>query len=55
MSDDMRVSGTVGISVGFGLGVFWHVWSLYGFWWGLLYGIGWGPWLGYRVALWLLP
>lgn len=40
---------------GLGFGVLWHVWTLYGFWWGVLYGLFWPVWLGYRLAAWLLP
>lgn len=31
-------------------GVFWFVWAAKGFWWGLLYGLGWPVWVGYRLA-----
>lgn len=44
----------VGAPAGIGLGVLWYVWGLYGFWWGLLYGIGWPTWAGYRLAMYLL-
>jgi len=43
----------LGIS-GVGLGVFWGVWGVYGFWWGLLYGFFWPVWFGYRLAMYLL-
>lgn len=46
---------SMSLSFVFGLGVLWHVWSSYGFWWGLIYGAFWQIWLGYRVAAWLLP
>ena len=39
---------------GVGLGVWWYVWSLYGFWWGVLYGAFWPIWVGYRMAAYLL-
>lgn len=42
------------ISTGIGGGVFWHVWTLYGFWWGVLYGLFWQSWVGYRLAVYLL-
>ena len=35
---------------GIGLGVWWVVWSVKGFWWGVLYGLGWPVWVGYRMA-----
>jgi len=37
-----------------GWGVLWYVWGLYGFWWGLLYGVFWQVWVGYRLAEYLL-
>jgi hypothetical protein len=37
-----------------GLGVLWFVWGLKGFWWGLLYGVFWQEWVGYRLAEYLL-
>jgi len=37
-----------------GLGILWRVWDLYGFWWGLLYGMFWEVWIGYRFATWML-
>lgn len=42
----------LGVS-GIGLGVFWGIWGVYGFWWGLLYGLFWPVWFGYRAALYL--
>lgn len=36
------------------MGVFWYVWGLYGFWWGLAYGLFWQIWLGYRIAAYVL-
>ena len=41
---------TVGGFAGFGLGVFLYASGKVGFWWAILYGIFWVPWLGYRVA-----
>ena len=41
---------TIGGFAGFGFGVFWYAWGKVGFWWALVYGIFWVPWLGYRVA-----
>jgi hypothetical protein len=41
---------TVGGFAGFGFGVFWYAWGKVGFWWAILYGVFWIPWLGYRVA-----
>ena len=37
-----------------GVGVWWYVWGLYGFWWGVLYGTCWQIWVGYRLAVYLL-
>lgn len=37
-----------------GWGVFWYVWEIYGFWWGLLYGFFWPIWIGYRIAQYFL-
>lgn len=37
-----------------GAGVFWAAWSAHGFWWGLLYGLFWVFWVGYRLADYLL-
>ena len=34
----------------FGLGAFLRASELYGFWWGLNYGLLWPVWLGYEVA-----
>ena len=36
------------------IGVFWFVWGHYGFWWGILYGLFWPVWLGYRLAHFIL-
>jgi hypothetical protein len=41
---------TIGGFAGFGFGVFWYAWAKVGFWWAVLFGICWIPWLGYRVA-----
>jgi hypothetical protein len=41
---------TIGGFAGFGCGVFWYAWGKVGFWWAVLYGVFWIPWLGYRVA-----
>lgn len=38
-----------------GIGVAIHVCNVFGFWWGVLYGIGWPIWIGYRLASWLIP
>ena len=37
-----------------GVGVWWYVWGIYGFAWGVLYGVFWQIWVGYRLALYLL-
>lgn len=36
------------------IGVWWGVWGLYGFWWGILYGLFWEFILGFKLAAWLL-
>lgn len=58
MNDDdasMRVKGgNVGFYFWGGMGVWWFVWGLYGFWWGVLYGLFWPVWAGYRLADFLL-
>jgi len=38
---------------GVGIGVWWFVWGKVGFWTGLLYGIFWPVWVGFRLAEWL--
>lgn len=40
--------------LGIALGVWWYVWGLYGFWWGVCYGLFWPEWVGYRLAAFLL-
>lgn len=54
MSDNTsRMRGgpiTIGGFAGFGLGVFWYALGKVGFWWAVVYGLFWIPWLGYRVA-----
>lgn len=42
----VTVVGTTSVSIG----VFWYVWGAWGFWWGVLCGLGWPVWLGYRLA-----
>ncbi len=37
--------------LGPGLGVLWHIWTVYGFWWGVWYGAFWPVWVGYRLAV----
>lgn len=56
MADDERPGySPIGfITIEIGVGVWWYVWGLYGFWWGALYGIGWEVWVGYRLASYLL-
>lgn len=44
--------GSFGLSVAGG--VWWYVWGVYGFWWGLLYGFFWPVWVGYRLAAYFL-
>lgn len=36
------------------IGVWWHVWGIYGFWWGVCYGFFYPIWLGYRLAAYAL-
>ena len=61
MSDDKttKIENNYNFGLAFvlpvGIGVFWYVWGLYGFWWGLLYGFFWMIWAGYRLAQYLLP
>jgi len=43
-----------GFSLSVAGGVFWYVWGVYGFWWGLLYGFFWPVWVGYRMAWYFL-
>jgi hypothetical protein len=42
------------LDFGISAGVFWYVWGLYGFLWGLCYGMFWEFWAGYRLAAYLL-
>lgn len=42
------------LSLEVGIGVWWFVWGVKGFWWGVLYGICWEIWGGYRLAAYLL-
>lgn len=44
--------GTFGLSVA--IGVWWYVWGVYGFWWGVCYGFFWPVWLGFRLAAYAL-
>lgn len=32
------------------VGVFWFAWEKFGFLWGVLYGLFWEIWVGYRMA-----
>jgi hypothetical protein len=41
-------------AAGIGIGVWWYVWGVYGFWWGVLYGFFWPVWIGFRLAAYLL-
>jgi hypothetical protein len=58
MSDVQKVhvenSVSWGGSLGVAIGVWWYVWGLYGFWWGVLYGLFFPVWLGFRLAEFLL-
>ena len=42
------------ITIPVSIGVFWYVWGVYGFWWGLLYGGFWEVWVGFRLAHYLI-
>lgn len=46
----MKVDATQYLLLSFGLGVWWYTWGVYGFWWGVLYGMCWPVWLGWRLA-----
>ena len=35
-------------------GVWWNVWGVYGFWWGVWYGLFWEIWVGYKLSEFLL-
>ncbi len=48
MSDSRSI--VIGGVSGLGFGVFWFVWGKLGFWWGVVYGLFWPMWLGYRLA-----
>lgn len=50
MKNSMTIYGFGGV----GCGVFWYVWGVHGFWWGVFYGLFWHYWLGYRLAFYLL-
>lgn len=50
----MTTATSVTIRTSFFLGVWWFVWGKFGFWWGVLYGLFWQVWIGYRLAAWLL-
>ena len=52
----MTRAGIVNVTVssGIGIGVFWFAWGKFGFGWGILYGIFYQVWFGYRLAEWLL-
>lgn len=52
----VRVENSVswGGSLGLAIGIWWYVWGIYGFWWGVCYGLFWPIWVGYRVAAYLL-
>ena len=39
---------------GIGIGVWWYIWGLYGFWWGILYGLFWEVWAGIKLAHYLV-
>jgi hypothetical protein len=32
------------------IGIWWYVWGAKGFWWGVIYGLGWEIWVGYKLA-----
>lgn len=49
---DTKSAGGFVLSVA--IGVWWYVWGIYGFWWGVCYGFFWPVWLGYRLAAYAL-
>lgn len=51
MTNENITTGALG---GIGWGVMWAVWGVHGFWWGLLYGLVWPIWIGFRLAQYLL-
>jgi hypothetical protein len=42
------------VRVGIGIGVWWYIWGTYGFWWGVLYGVFWEVWVGFKLATYLV-
>lgn len=42
------------VKVSMAAGIFWAVWTVKGFWWGVLASLFWPAWLGYHVAVYLL-
>jgi hypothetical protein len=54
MSDNNHVTYFAIPSVSIAIGVWWYVWGAYGFWWGVLYGLFWPIWLGFRIAAYLI-
>ena len=47
-ADPWRIIPAVIVSLD--TGVFWFVWAAKGFWWGVLFGLAWPIWIGYRLA-----
>jgi hypothetical protein len=54
VSETAKVTNYAVFPGGVGLGVWWFVWGAKGFWWGVLYGLFWPVWAGYRLADYLL-
>lgn len=57
MSDDKTTENRLifGVpSLSIAIGVWWYVWGVYGFWWGVFYGFFWPVWIGFRLAHYLL-
>lgn len=54
MSDDNGRFRVHLAPAGVGLGVFWFIWGHYGFWWGVLYGLFWPLWAGFKLAAFLV-
>ena len=42
------------IRFGIGIGAWWHIWGIYGFWWGMLYGVFWEVWVGIKLVHYLV-
>jgi len=38
------------VAFGMAAGTFWFVWDKLGFWWGLVYGVFWTVYVGFKIA-----